>query len=265
VYDIPFIRFAFPLLILYLFWWGFVENPWVEEESTGNPDALSIAQVQQLAKESNALVAAQKPEQALVPLLRLYRAYPESPIYIKQIAEIYETLNRYEDSAAMWEHFLQYSPRPTEGCPNIGLAYKNAGKPREVFKAFERCWELDKQNPDSIYFYAHELEMSGQLQAAYDLYKQGVELTSEYADIRIGLARVEIRLGHINEARARLRKVLENQPTNVDALLAAGLASAATGETPAAIQYLEKAQRLSPGYTEVGQVLARVRQGARSR
>jgi Tfp pilus assembly protein PilF len=90
-------------------------------------------------------------------------------------------------------------------------------------------------------------------------------LTSEYADIRIGLARIEIRLGHLGEARARLRKVLEGQPTNVDALLAAALASATSGETAAAIQYLEKARRLSPGYKEVGQVLARVRQGARSR
>jgi tetratricopeptide (TPR) repeat protein len=265
VYDIPFIRFAFPLLILYLFWWGFVENPWVEDENSGNPDALSIAQVQRLVKESNALVAAQKPEQALVPLLRLYRAYPESPIYIKQIAEIYQSLNRYEESAAMWEHFLQYSSRPTEGCPSIGLAYKNAAKPQEAFKAFERCWELDKQDSDSIYYYAHELEMSGQTQAAYDLYKHGVRLTSEYADLRIGLARVEIRLGHLSEARSRLREVLERQPTNVDALLAAGMAGAASGETAAAIVYLEKAQRLSPGDADVRRVLARVRQGVPSR
>jgi tetratricopeptide (TPR) repeat protein len=145
------------------------------------------------------------------------------------------------------------------------LAYQNASKPKEALKAFERCWELDKQDPDSIFFYAHEMEKDQQLQAAYDLYKHGVELASEYPDMQVGLARIEIRLGHLNEARARLRKVLERRPENVDALLAAGLASAANGETAAAILYLEKAQRLSPGYTEVGQVLARVRQGARAR
>ena len=260
MYHIPFIRFAFPLLILYLFYWGFVENPWQEEEIP--PGGLSSAQVQKLIADSNALTAAQKPEQALTPLLALYKAFPESPIYIKQIAEIYQGLNRYQESAAMWENFLQYSPRPTEGCPAIGLAYQNAGEPGKAFKAFERCWQFDKQNSDSIYYYAHELEMDGQLQAAYDLYKHGVELTQEYADLRIGLARVEIRLGRIAEARARLQKVLDRRPENVDALLVAGLGAAAAGDQRAAIAYLEKAQRISPGYTEVAQILARMRRGA---
>ncbi|HXP84312.1 MAG TPA: tetratricopeptide repeat protein [Bryobacteraceae bacterium] len=261
MYDIPFIRFAFPLLILYLFWWGFVENPYQEEEIA--PGALSSAQIQRLLQESTTLMAAQKPEQALVPLLTLYKAYPESPIYIKQIAEIYQGLNRYQESAAMWENFLTYSPRPTEGCPAIGLAYENASKPKDAFKAFERCWQLDKQDPDSIFFYGHELEKDQQLQAAYGQYKHGVQLSPEYPDMQVGLARIELRLGHLSEAHARLLKVLERRPENVDALLAAGLVSAATGDPRAAIVYLEKAQRLSPGYTEVGQVLARARQGAR--
>jgi tetratricopeptide (TPR) repeat protein len=261
VYDIPFIRFAFPLLILYLFWWGFVENPWQDEEIP--PGGLSTAQIQKLAQESTVLIAAQKPEQALAPLLILYKAYPESSIYIRQLAEIYQGLNRYDESAAMWEHFLQYSPRPTEGCPAIGLAYENASKPQEARKAFQRCWELDKQDPDAIFFYAHELEKSYQLDEAYAQYKHGVELSPEYPDMQVGLGRVEMRLGHLTEARARLLKVLKRRPQNVDALLAAGLTAAAQGDRGHAVAYLEKAQRLSPGYTEIGQVLARVRQGSR--
>jgi len=257
VYDIPFIRFAFPVLILYLFYWGFVENPWQEEELA--PGALSSAHIQQLVEETTTLMNAQKPEQALVPLLTLYKAYPESSIYIKQLAEIYQGLNRYDESAAMWEHFLQYSPRPTEGCPAIGLAYENALKPKEAFKAFQRCWELNKQDPDSIFFWAHELEKDGQTQAAYDEYKQGVQLSPEYPDMQVGMARMEFRLGKLTEAHQRLVKLLARRPENVDALLAAGLVSTATGEYQSAVTYLEKAQRLSPGYTEIGQALARAR------
>lgn len=262
MYKIPFIRFALPVLILYLFYWGFVENPWQEEEEVP-PGALPSAQIQRLLADANSLTAAQKPEQALVPLLTLYKAYPESPIYIKQIAEIYQGLGRYDESAAMWEHFLQYSPRPDEGCPAIGLAYQNASKPKEAFKAFQHCWELNKQDPDAIFFWAHELEKDGQTRAAYDQYESGVRLSPEYPDMQVGLARMEFRLGRLKEAHTRMSKLLERRPENVDALLAAGLVSAAMGDHRAAIAYLEKGQRLSPGYTEIGQVLARVRQGAR--
>lgn len=263
--DIPFIRFAFPLLILYLFWNTFIVNPWVDEpvtEASLNPNYISPNAARELLEQSRAMIVQEHYEAALVPLNRLHKAYPEDHIYIQQLAENYDRLGLYKEGAEMWEQYLQYSPTAIDGCPQIAFDYQRQNKSVEAFKAFERCWMIEA-DADTIFFYAHALEIDGQLAKALKLYQDGIKRSPNYPDIQIGLARVQARLGESAEAKPGIDAVLQKRPDNVDALLAAGMVYSGLGDTRTALAHLRHAQKLSPQDNDVRQVLARViRQGS---
>jgi tetratricopeptide (TPR) repeat protein len=263
--DIPFIRFAFPLLILYLFWNTFIVNPWVEEpvtETSSNPNYISPNAARALLEQSRAMIVQQRYEEALGPLNRLHKAYPEDHIYIQQLAENYDRLGLYKEGGEMWEQYLQNSPTPIEGCPQIAFDYQKQNKRAEAFKAFERCWMIEA-NADMIFYYAHVLEIDGQFAKALKLYQDGFKRAPDYPDIEIGLARVQARLGENAAAKPEIDAVLQKRPDDVDALLVAGMVYSGLGDARTALQHLRHAQKLSPQDNDVRLVLARVsRQGS---
>jgi cytochrome c-type biogenesis protein CcmH/NrfG len=68
----------------------------------------------------------------------------------------------------------------------------------------------------------------------------------DYVDLQVGLARTDLHLGKSKEARQAAEQVLAREPSNVDALLVAGLASWHAGDRQTARDYLEKGSRLAP-------------------
>ena len=262
--DIPFIRFALPLVILYFYWNVLIANPWVEEAADSNPNAISIAKSQQLLDKSKKLVQAGQLREALAPSLQLYQAFPENDIYIQQLAQIYDELGQYEDSARMWEHYMQYAPTPIDGCPMLGFAYEKLGRMGDAYKAHERCWQFSQNNGDMIFFYAHSLERQGEFARAIKLYEQGLKRFPNYPDLQIGLARSEMQLGQFAASRKALDHVLATPPDNSDALVASGLLHLRMGQSAAALRDLELAHRVSPKYKEAELLLTQLR-GSRAK
>jgi len=179
--DIPFVRFAVPCLILYMFYWVFALNPYVDDG--GDDASQSAARSQVLLARSKALLREGKLQEALTPTLELHKMYPENHIYVGQLAHIYMSLGRYREEAAMWEKFLQTAPLPWEGCPAIGLAYRHQGLERKAFDAFERCLKLDGGNSDSLFFHGHALERQGQFGRALEMYNRGLQVSPDYPDL----------------------------------------------------------------------------------
>ena len=258
--DIPFIRFAFPLAVLYIFYSALWLNPWVEEadEDASNPNALSVRHSQELLWESKQLLLAGKLKESLMPTLRLYRAFPENHIYIQQLAQTYDTLGQFKESAPLWDRYLQTSPTPIEGCPMVGLAHENLGQAAEAKQAFERCWKIEPTS-DMIFFYGHAVERDGDYTRAAELYEQGLKRAPDYPDLQIGLARAQLQLGKLPASRQRIEAVLARRPDNADALLVAALVHWRMGELGAARENLEHAHRVSPGYKEAEVMLAELR------
>ncbi|MDP8980520.1 MAG: tetratricopeptide repeat protein [Acidobacteriota bacterium] len=264
--DIPFVKFALPVAVLYLFYWALIVNPWVDESAassgTQTANGLSADAVRDLVDQSKKLLQEKKYEQALPLMLRVHKAYPESHIYIEHLATIYAALGRFGEEAQMWEKFLQYAPMPAEGCPQIGQAYEKQNKLVEAEKAFERCYIIEP-NSDNILFYAHAVEMKGDYKKAAALYEQGVKRSPNYGDISVGLARVQMFTGQSAKAKERVLAVLKRSPDNVDALLVAGMACTRTGDFALARKYLEHGLKLSPSYRDLQQAMAHLRASSR--
>ena len=217
---------------------------------------LSLEESRELLAESRKLMTAGKDEQALQPLLKLHAVYPENYLYVRSLAEINHRLGRYKEEAEYWEKFLLHAPLPTEGCPDIGLAYWKQKREAEAVDAFERCLAFEPEVSDSIFFLGHALEMTGKLDRAAALYRKA----ESTLDCRIGLARVEARQGNLVSARRRILLALERSPGNVDALLVAGIVAWRQGDTELARRYLLKGAASPSGYADFFVVLGRIDQ-----
>jgi tetratricopeptide (TPR) repeat protein len=254
MFEIPFLRFAVPCAILYIFFYTLVINPPVEDE--GRRKGLSPEDVRILREKGQTLLDAQQYDEAEEVYVKLHKEFPDNHVYSGDLATIRHSQRRYDEEAALWEEYLQHSPIPVEGCPQIGKAYRAAGESTKALDAMKRCWEFEPTNSDMILFYGLELEHNGEKKHAHELYVKGHEISPHYGDIMVGLARTDLSLGQTAEARVLILQVLDRSPDSADALLAAGIILARTGDRQAARRYLQHGVEVSPTYEDMRIALA---------
>ena len=252
-----------PPLLVALLYVDLFTSPFVARmglSNTGESDsrALPPNEVKKLVALSDSRLQKGAYREALEPSLKLYNSYPENPVYLQRLAEIYNRMGRYKDEAATWEQFLQHAPVPVEGCPQIGKAYQQQGKTKEAINAFERCLAFDTTEPDSLFFLAHALEIQREFDRADKLYRQCVAVSPKYSDCQLGDARVLFRRGRGAQAKKIAAEVLARSPDNTDALLVMALVNWGEGNLVDARRVLEHAVKLSDRYTDLYLVLGRI-------
>src|SRR5579863_6759838 len=121
-------RLLAALAALGLFGWGLYWMPaWSGGKNELDPEAS-----RKLQDQSAVMRRYGNWTRALPPTLRLHEAYPQSHIYIAQLAEIYHHLGQYREEAAMWEEFWTRAPLPIEACPQVADAYEKQGLRRQA-------------------------------------------------------------------------------------------------------------------------------------
>lgn len=233
-------------------------SPWSKPDARVEPRGLSPSESAELWTQCNLHFQQGQFQQALTEVSKLHEAYPGNHIYLERTAEIYDRLGEYSQEAEFWEKYFDRAPNPVTACPQIGQAYWKQQETRQALAAFERCLALDPENSDSIFFLAHALERTGDLDRAAELYARGLKLAPQYTDLQIGLSRVWLRQGKTAEAKSSALQVIRRSPENVDALLVAGLVYSREGELAQAKHYLEKGSRLSDGYLDFHAALAEI-------
>ena len=254
-------RIALPLVTLAAFYAAlFLFSVKRARVSSPPRPVLTAEQSKALLARSKSLIGEGNYREALQPSLLLYGAYPENHIYIEQVAEIYEHLGDYAHAAQYWEKYLDHAPRPETGCPQIGDDYWKQGEAGEqkAIAAYERCVKLDPTNPDAVFYLAHALEKSDDLDRAASVYQQGIKMSPNYVDLRLGLARVWVQQGKYPEAQEAAQQVLDNSPNNVDALLVMGLSYMREHDLKKAKKYLTKGVKISDSYTDFHLALAHI-------
>lgn len=249
MFDIPFLRFAVPSTVLYIFFYMLVINPPVEEDE--HHKGLSPEDVRIMRWKGAALMESKQFEDAEDIFARLHKEFADNAYYSGELAKVRHSQKRFEEEAALWEDYMQHSPVPVEGCPQIGESYRAAGDSAKALDAMKRCWEFEPTNSDMILYYALELEHQGQKKLAHDLYAKGHSVSPRYSDITVGLARTEASIGKLSEAKRLILEALERSPDSADALLAAGIILARAGDKAAARRALQHGVEVSPNYDEM--------------
>jgi tetratricopeptide (TPR) repeat protein len=254
MFEIPFLRFAVPSAVLYIFFYMLVINPPVEEDE--HRGGLTPEDVRVLRWKGANLMETKQYQEAEEIFTQLHKEFSDNAYYSGELAKIRHSQKRYEEEAGLWEEYMQHAPVPVEGCPQIGEAYRGAGDSEKALDALKRCWEYEPTNSDMILFYALELEHQGRKKEARDLYAKGHSISPRYSDITVGLARTEMSAGKIGEAKRLILEALQKSPDSADALFAAGLILSRAGDKAAARKALEHGVEVSPGYDEMRDALA---------
>ena len=256
MFEIPFLRFFVPCAILYVFFYTLVINPPVEDDD--RHQGLSPEDVKVMRWKGASLMEAQQYNEAEEIYIRLHKEFADNSVYSGELAKIRHAQGRFEEEAELWEDFVQHSPTPVEGCPQIGEAYRSAHQGVKALDALKRCWEFEPTNSDMILFYALELEHHGDENLAHDLYVKGHQISPRYADMTVGLARTELHRGNPSQARNLILEALERTPDNPDALLAAGKDNSRSGDRQTARKYLQHGVEVSPNYLDMRLALAAI-------
>ncbi len=146
---------------------------------------------------------------------------------------------------------MDRSPLPGEACPFIGHAYRKLGKYDQALAAFERCYEADTRNAELAFFVGLGNEWTSKFETAEEWYRRAIGIAPPHYDSEVGLARLQLHRGRLGNALSQAQAVLKHAPTQVDAMLVAGLAEQRAGHRTEARSYLEKAAKLSEDYFDV--------------
>jgi tetratricopeptide (TPR) repeat protein len=232
-----------------------IRTQWPEKQLPARDEEMTFIRQQVEAGHDGA---------AFEPATRLYRAQPRNAIYIEQLADIDRRLGRFKEEAELWEQFLQYSPVPIEGCPQIGTAYRRQGLNDRAVDALKRCLQIEERNPDILFALGSAYEAEGERPLAEQTYRKGLALAPNDADLVLGMGRMDLRAGRVATAADAAARVLDRIPDNSDALLLAALAAMGQGNLAAARTDLEKGARISPRYSDIHLALGRLDEGEKN-
>jgi tetratricopeptide (TPR) repeat protein len=238
------------IVVLAVFYGALFGAPASRVEAAHPTSTPTVDTYRQLVERSTALVREGRDQEAFGVLRQLSEASPNDHVYVRQLAGVAQRLGRLEDEARYLERFVRMSPAPMEACPRLGEVYWKQGLAAQSVDAYERCLAFDEEDPDALFFAARAYEWAGRDNDARRLYERGVQLSPEYLDMALGLARLQLREGKTALARTTAVRVLEHDGANVDALLIAGLACQREGNRADARKYLERGVQLKDTYAD---------------
>lgn len=137
------------------------------------------------------------------------------------LAALYDRVNRFPDAIKLLEPIVTVDSKDVEGLMALGFAYGGAGKPKE---AIPLMMAAQKLNP-----------------------------TSWRLDLALGTAQREV--GELDAAEASLKRVLADEPKQVQAHFQLALVQMAKSQFPQAIDTLKAGLGLAPSSVEFQQLL----------
>jgi tetratricopeptide (TPR) repeat protein len=170
---------------------------------------------------------------------------------------------QYAEEAKLWQRFMEHSASPQQACPAIGKAYELSGDLGGAVEAYKKCASLEPNNADILIPFAHALQAKSDFARATELYRQSLSIDPRNMDARTGLALIQLKLNHLDEADKAANDVLRTAPDNTDALLIAGIVAWRKGNLHDAEQVFLKGVGLDSQREDFHAFLGRIAEAER--
>ena len=173
---------------------------------------------------------------------------PKDPQLLYEIAMAYSRRGFQDQAKAYLEKALAVQPDYAEASNALGALLAEEGKFEEARRAFEKALnnpfyetpQLAAYNLGSLFF------RMGNYQEAQKYYQQAVELSPNYADAHLGLAKTLEALGDQAKAIDEYKEALQYDPDSVQANFGYGKLLYQRGDYVVARYYLERVTKLAP-------------------
>ncbi len=184
-----------------------------------------------LRDERNALLQLGRWREALASTGRLLELFPDDAELLADRAALLLSLDRALDAIPLLDRVVSKDPNDVRAWYNLAVAHQSLGHLADARDA----WEAVIARAPSAEAYAHRgvvlLDLH-QWQAAAADFEAALAETPAAHDVALNLALALTKLGRFEEARARLRTILDANPRHVPALnrMAALYAQQARGD-----------------------------------
>ncbi len=219
-------------------------------------------------------------EKALELFNKALRIDANHPIIHYNSATSYEAIGKYAEAEEAYENALRKKPGWIEAMVSlarlhrlcnhddqaedilrqaINLSYKNVElhtalgnlllhkeRYEEANDEFDKALSVDKTNVDALSGKITALEMLDRKEDAYDLLLQMEQVRPDDVNLTLQCAQFLMNMEKYNESSKRLRKILDIDPNNADALALLGEYLLINGEDTKALHCFEKAIKLKP-------------------
>jgi len=173
---------------------------------------------------------------------------PKDPQLLYEIAIAYNRRGFRDQAKAYLEKALAVQPDYAEASNALGALLAEEGKFEEARRAFEKALnnpyyetpQLAAYNLGSLFF------RMGNYREAQKYYQQALDLSPNYADAHLGLAKTLEALGDYAKAIDEYKETLQYDPDSVQANFGYGRLLYQRGDYVAAKYYLERVTKLAP-------------------
>lgn len=150
-------------------------------------------------------------------------------------------------AARAWKEVSQRKPDDIEALSSLALAYEGAGQPGEARRTLEQLTVLDSKNPAHLLELARLAENGGEHEGALGYLAHARDLQPENAQTHFLIARIEMELELVVEARKSLERALAVDPKNPAYNYAMGFVILSTRDAASASDYFQRFLSAQPG------------------
>lgn len=140
-------------------------------------------------------------------------APPRSSLYAAAQAEI--RAGNFDDGCAKAEHLVRLQPKSPAGYNLLGLCTAQKGDAQRAEVLFRKSVALGPQFADARNNLATQLAARGQYQAAIGEFREVLRVEPANVTALYNLARIELGMGRVNPATARLQRAFSLAPNDV--------------------------------------------------
>jgi tetratricopeptide (TPR) repeat protein len=181
-----------------------------------------------------------------------YWAYP-----LHNVALTYTQTGDYAAAIQAYRRAMELAPRYAYLPYNLGLLYQRLNKRKDAEVSFRKAMELDPGLADTYNALGYLRESQGHAGEAEQLYNKALQIDPNSLAARQNLAvLLSGQRNRADQAIALWRLNLAKQPDYLASLLSLAKALAAAGQTDAAIDQYQAAERARPDYIAVRLALA---------
>lgn len=192
----------------------------------------------------------EKFDEAITYLNRAYEANNENLLVIYELANCYEAMGKFEDSARYYTIYLDKDPFSESIWNALGIAYAadnlidkareafdfaiainpmytspfinkanifiKKGNNREAIKIYEELISLDRDNVQNYYLIGECYEKTNHIIMALEYYNKAVEIDETYADAWFGIGNIYAGLNQHSRCITYFEKAIEYDEENPD-------------------------------------------------
>lgn len=211
-----------------------------------------------LYSEGHKLLEDKKAKEAEVALKKSVSLNPTYAPAIKELAEAYVALNRFNDAIEQYQKVIELNPNDIDSRGHLSELYAWAGNHDKSIVAYKDALELAPNNLNLKTGLARVLRWSHRHDEAERLYKEALQADPENHEALKGLAKTYSMRGDLAAAAGIFSKAVKLFPNDAELHKELGTVLAWQKDYKGAVDLLKKAVELSPNYADAHRTMGDV-------